>query len=92
MRGFAILPIAGLIAGAGMEPAAADCTCRAFGRNFELGTSVCLSTPQGSRLATCGMVLNNTSWDVSSTSCVAARPAATPRGSAALPARARHGS
>jgi hypothetical protein len=51
-------------------PAAADCTCRALGRDFELGRSICLSTPHGPRLATCGMVLNNTSWDISSTPCV----------------------
>jgi hypothetical protein len=50
--------------------AAADCTCRAMNRDFELGRSICLHTPQGARLATCGMVLNNTSWKISSTPCV----------------------
>lgn len=49
-----------------VSEAAADCTCRALGQNFELGRSICL----GSRLATCAMVLNNTSWSVSSTPCV----------------------
>ena len=53
-------------------PAAADCTCRALGRDFELGRVVCLSTPGGARLATCGMVLNNTSWRISDTPCVSA--------------------
>jgi hypothetical protein len=54
-------------------PAAADCTCRAHGRDFELGRSACLSTPNGPRYATCGMVLNNTSWQVSDTPCMPAR-------------------
>jgi hypothetical protein len=53
-------------------PAAADCTCRALGRDFELGRSACLSTPNGARYATCGMVLNNTSWRISDTPCVPA--------------------
>ena len=48
----------------------ADCTCRAQGRDFEMGQSVCMATPQGFRVATCGMVLNNSSWDVSQTPCV----------------------
>ena len=51
-------------------PAAADCTCRALGRDFELGRSACLSTPNGPRYATCGMVLNNTSWRISDTPCI----------------------
>jgi len=49
--------------------AAADCTCRAPGRQFELGQTACLTTPQGPRLATCGMVLNNTSWQFLETPC-----------------------
>ena len=69
-------------------PAAADCTCRALGRDFELGRVVCLSTPNGPRLATCGMVLNNTSWRISDTPCVTthgnvervSRPTITPSG------------
>ena len=52
--------------------AVADCTCRALGRDFDLGRSVCMSTPTGFRLATCDMVLNNTSWRISSTPCVVA--------------------
>jgi hypothetical protein len=38
------------------------CTCRAQGVDYEVGTTVCLATPSGPRQATCGMVLNNTSW------------------------------
>ena len=55
-----------------ISAAAADCTCRAFGRNFDLGGTACLATPSGPRLATCVMVLNNTSWQFSDTPCVAA--------------------
>jgi hypothetical protein len=49
--------------------AAADCTCRAQGRRFEQGQTACLATPKGPRLATCGMVLNNSSWEFSETPC-----------------------
>ena len=49
--------------------AAADCTCRAPGGQFELGQTACLTTPQGPRLATCGMVLNNPSWQFSEAPC-----------------------
>ena len=47
-----------------------DCTCRAQGRDFTLGQSVCLATPGGARIATCAMVLNNTSWQLTETPCV----------------------
>lgn len=52
-----------------LMPAAADCTCRSQGRDYELGQSVCLQSPKGARIATCGMVLNNTSWQFSDTPC-----------------------
>jgi hypothetical protein len=54
--------------------AQADCTCRALGRSFELGQAVCLVTPTGPRIATCGMVLNNSSWEVSQSPCVYSQP------------------
>jgi hypothetical protein len=44
-------------------------TCRALGRHFELGQTVCLNTPKGPRLATCAMVLNNSSWQFSDVPC-----------------------
>lgn len=44
------------------DRAMANCTCRAEGRSFELGTTMCLKSPQGPRLARCEMALNNTSW------------------------------
>ncbi len=46
-----------------------DCTCRAQGRDFELGQTACLASPNGPRLATCGMVLNNTSWQITRRPC-----------------------
>jgi hypothetical protein len=52
-----------------LSSAAADCTCRAQGREFQLGERACLTTPNGARLATCGMVLNNSSWEFSDTPC-----------------------
>ena len=65
-----LLLIVGLIgADALASSAAADCTCRWQGRDYELGRSVCLQSPKGARIATCGMVLNNTSWQFSETPC-----------------------
>ena len=58
--------------------AVADCTCRAQGRNFEQGQAVCLATPNGPRIATCGMVLNNSSWEVSQSPCVYSQPVQQP--------------
>jgi len=72
----AIVALAAFAAAMPVAPAAADCTCRAQGRDFELGESICMVTPRGPRLATCGMVLNNTSWRISTTPCViSTRPA-----------------
>ena len=66
-----------------VSPAAADpnCICRARGKEFELGQSTCLPSPKGPRIATCGMVLNNTSWQFTDTPCVISQaPEATPDG------------
>ena len=54
---------------ASWAPASADCTCRALGRQFEQGQTACLMSPKGMRLATCGMVLNNSSWEFSDAPC-----------------------
>jgi hypothetical protein len=54
----------------GAEP---PCTCRAFGRSFELGQSTCLQTPKGPRIGVCVMVLNMTSWQILDTPCVGAQ-------------------
>ena len=70
-----------------LSSAAADCTCRAQGRDFQLGQTVCLTTPNGARLATCGMVLNNSSWEFSETPCtVSTMPPAQLR-----PVQVQHG-
>jgi hypothetical protein len=64
------LLIASLLAAeALLSPAFADCTCRSQGRDYDLGQSVCLQSPKGARIATCGMVLNNTSWQFTETPC-----------------------
>ena len=62
--------IAAALAALSSISALADCTCRAQGRNFEQGQAVCLTTPNGLRVATCGMVLNNSAWEFSQTPCV----------------------
>lgn len=49
--------------------AAADCTCRAQGRDFHHGDRVCLAGPGGPRLATCGMSQNVASWIRSDDPC-----------------------
>ena len=49
-----------------------NCTCRYFGQDFSLGTTVCLKGPDGPRLARCAMNQNNTSWKVLEQSCPSA--------------------
>ena len=61
-----------LVALATATEAAADCTCRALGRSFELGQSLCLTTPNGPRVAVCDLMVNVTSWRFSQTPCVTA--------------------
>ncbi len=71
-----LLPISfvtAALAAASSAPAQADCTCRALGRVFEQGQAVCLSTPSGPRIATCGMVLNNSAWEFSQAPCVSSQ-------------------
>ncbi len=46
-----------------------ECSCRYKGRDVPVGGQVCLNTPQGMRIATCGFELNNTSWKFSKRSC-----------------------
>jgi hypothetical protein len=69
MSRFVVLMIVPLLA-AVPTAASADCTCRFQGRNYDVGQNVCMGTPSGARIATCGMVLNNTSWQFSETPCV----------------------
>lgn len=74
------LPCAAVMLAVSAAAASADCTCRSQGRDYELGQSVCLQSPKGARIATCGMVLNNTSWQFSETPCVVSQtpPSAVP--------------
>ena len=46
-----------------------NCFCRAQGRTFAIGETTCLSTSEGPRVAECGMVLNNTSWQFTARPC-----------------------
>jgi hypothetical protein len=46
-----------------------QCYCRAQGRMFALGESVCLRTAEGPRIAECRMVTNVTSWGVTERRC-----------------------
>ncbi|MBD1546285.1 hypothetical protein [Roseibium aggregatum] len=55
-----------------------NCTCRYRGTNYNLGDAVCLNGPSGPRMATCDMVLNNTSWSFSKTPCPTARMTPVP--------------
>ena len=64
-----LLIVSPFAADALVSSASADCTCRSQGRDYELGQSVCLQSPKGARIATCGMVLNNTSWQFTETPC-----------------------
>lgn len=46
-----------------------DCTCRIDGRSVAVGATACLRTADGPRVAECGMVLNNTSWQITRRPC-----------------------
>jgi len=45
------------------------CTCRYKGEDYGIGDSICLGSGSGTRVATCSMVLNNTSWKMSNAPC-----------------------
>lgn len=47
---------------AAQQDARSACTCRYFGQDYRLGETVCLRGPNGTRLARCSMLLNNTTW------------------------------
>lgn len=48
---------------------APDCTCRVEGRSIAVGATACLRTAEGPRVAECAMVLNNTSWRITTKTC-----------------------
>jgi hypothetical protein len=54
-------------------PRLPPCTCRAKGREFQMGESVCLDTPDGPRLALCVMDQNVSSWRRTPAACPSAR-------------------
>jgi hypothetical protein len=64
----------------GPLPEQPPCTCRgADGSQFQMGETICLRTAQGSRIARCVMVINNPSWEPTSTPCPQAALPYTPR-------------
>jgi hypothetical protein len=46
-----------------------DCYCRAQGRIFAPGESICLRTSHGGRMAECRMVTNVMSWGITERPC-----------------------
>lgn len=46
-----------------------DCYCRAQGRIFAPGESICLRTSEGGRMAECRMVTNVMSWSITGKLC-----------------------
>ena len=46
-----------------------ECYCRAQGRLFAPGESICLKTAEGGRLAECRMVTNVMSWGITDRAC-----------------------
>jgi len=75
MRSSAVLSAAAfilgffLICGGTASAQTVSCTCRYQGQDYGLGESICLKSPNGLRMATCAMVLNNTSWKFTSAPC-----------------------
>ena len=51
------------------QPVLPECTCRANGSNFRVGEQVCLSTPEGQRMAMCELTQNVTNWRFSTAGC-----------------------
>ena len=91
LTGSCLIAFAALAASQG--PAAADCQCRANGRQFEQGQLACLKLPGGTQLARCGMELNNSSWKKVQDGCPSAATGAAGGSwvSVALDARRDHG-
>jgi hypothetical protein len=58
-----------LLIGAAISPAQADCTCRAQGVVAAHGQTVCIPTPNGTRLARCDKISNVASWTFLDTPC-----------------------
>lgn len=87
MRSLAALTAIGLgVALGAPAEAGPQCSCRYKGQDVPVGGQVCLKTPHGMRIATCGFELNNTSWKFSKRTCgqVAGRTAPTDQAAAFL--------
>ena len=63
-----------------------QCTCRYASQPYAQEACVCMVTPSGARMACCGQVLNNASWNFTGDACpVAAAPSDDrPQSTAAL--------
>lgn len=66
---FAALAFAIFMLSSGIAFAGESCTCRFKGQSFAIDSCVCLSTSEGPRMACCGYVLNNTSWNFTKKLC-----------------------
>ena len=74
-----VLAVLALMAGASAGPSPqqvqspghnpVECYCRAQGRTFAEGETICLKTAEGPRLAQCRMEINVMSWAVTSNPC-----------------------
>ena len=63
----AIMVLAGIVAASG------NCRCRYQGKLFDHGQLVCIHVDGKTRLARCGMALNNSSWIFLADGCPSAR-------------------
>jgi len=50
------------LSGTGITAASGEPGCRAIGMEARQGETLCIPTPDGQRMASCGMVLNVSSW------------------------------
>ncbi|PVB63665.1 hypothetical protein DCO57_02475 [Labrenzia sp. 011] len=77
----------GSLGGSLVKAQTVSCTCRYKGQDYSLGESICLNGSDGSRMATCSMVLNNTSWQFSNAPCPVTRlqPAGSKQGDRTVP-------
>ena len=56
-----------------------NCTCRYGGQSYSLASCVCIETANGGRMACCGKVLNNSSWNFTDAVCpIAPAPKGSP--------------
>jgi hypothetical protein len=69
MRWLAVFAFAAMFVIVGDAQSEPNCTCRYKGQSYALDTCVCLSTAEGPRMACCGLVLNNTSWNFTKKHC-----------------------